>query len=205
MALHLWLQFGYGFESCDENGPRNIKNTHLAKQRPVSFPNFLLVGSQDSVLKVPKRGQFHAAIRVTPTRLRAQSAQGALGRRTVLRWNFYDAEALAKALGRNMPLSSWGHFQYEREKCRKYKYTLARNIICVKIVFGINFLEKCMSVTQTYFFWNEFPENNLLYTYLLVTQRIRWKCLGIISWGVSLQLLKGMFVEFISQQVPAGV
>ena len=30
------------------------------------FPPLLLVGSQESVLKVPKRGQFHAAIRVKP-------------------------------------------------------------------------------------------------------------------------------------------
>ena len=29
------LRFGYGFESCDANGPRNVKNTNLAKQRPI--------------------------------------------------------------------------------------------------------------------------------------------------------------------------
>ena len=50
------LQFGYGFESCDANGPRNVKSTNLAKQRPVFPP----VGNQESVLKVPKRGQFHS-------------------------------------------------------------------------------------------------------------------------------------------------
>ena len=33
--------------------------------RPVFLPPLLLVGSKELVLKVPKRGQFHAAIRVT--------------------------------------------------------------------------------------------------------------------------------------------
>ena len=31
------LRFGYGFESCDANGPRNVKNTNLAKHRPIFF------------------------------------------------------------------------------------------------------------------------------------------------------------------------
>ena len=35
------------------------------------FSPLLLVGSQESVSKVPKRGQFHAAIRVTTKKLRA--------------------------------------------------------------------------------------------------------------------------------------
>ena len=59
------LRFGYGFESCDANGPRNVKNPYLAKHRPVFLPPLLLVGSKELVLKVHKRGQFHAAIRVT--------------------------------------------------------------------------------------------------------------------------------------------
>ena len=59
------LQFGYRFESYDANGLRNVKNTNLAKPRPVFLPPLLLVGIKESVLKVPKRGQFHAAIRVT--------------------------------------------------------------------------------------------------------------------------------------------
>ena len=81
------LRFGYGFESCDANGPRNVKNTYLAKHRPVFLPPLLLVGSKDLVLKVPKRGQFHAAIRVT--RKRCDScAQVALGTRKVSRRNF---------------------------------------------------------------------------------------------------------------------
>ena len=81
------LRFGYGFESCDANGPRNGKNTYLAKHRPVFLPPLLLVGSKELVLKVPKRGQFHAAIRVT--RKRCDScAQVALGTRKVSRRNF---------------------------------------------------------------------------------------------------------------------
>ena len=58
------LRFGYGFESRDANGPRNVKNTYLAKHRPVSLPPLLLIGSKELVLKAPKRGQFDA-IRVT--------------------------------------------------------------------------------------------------------------------------------------------
>ena len=81
------LRFGYGFESCGANGPRNVKNTYLAKHRPVFLPPLLLVGSKQLVLKVPKRGQFHAAIRVT--RKRCDScAQVALGTRKVSRRNF---------------------------------------------------------------------------------------------------------------------
>ena len=60
----LFVRFGYGFESCDANGLRNVKNTNLAKHRPVFLPPLLLVGGKNLVLKVPKRGQFHAAIRV---------------------------------------------------------------------------------------------------------------------------------------------
>ena len=81
------LRFGYGFESCDANGPRNVKNTNIAKHRPIFLPPLLLVGSKELVLKVPKRGPFHAAIRVT--RKRCDScAQVALGTRTVSRRNF---------------------------------------------------------------------------------------------------------------------
>ena len=39
------LRFGYGFESCDANGPRNVKNINLAKHRPVYLASLLLVGS----------------------------------------------------------------------------------------------------------------------------------------------------------------
>ena len=81
------LRCGYGFESCDANGPRNVKNTNIAKHRPIFLPPLLLVGSKDLVLKVPKRAQFHAAIRVT--RKRCDScAQVAQGTRSVSRRNF---------------------------------------------------------------------------------------------------------------------
>ena len=80
------LRFGYGFESCDANGPRNFKNTNIAKHRPIFLPPLLLVCSKELVLKVPKRGQFHAAIRAT--RKRCDScAQVALGTRTVSQRN----------------------------------------------------------------------------------------------------------------------
>ena len=81
------LRCGYGFESCDANGPRNVKNTNIAKHRPIFLPPLLLVGSKELVLKVPIRGQFHTAIRVT--RKRCDScAQAAQGTRTVSRRNF---------------------------------------------------------------------------------------------------------------------
>ena len=85
MALYraMRLRFGYGFESCDANGPRNVKNTNLAKHRAVFiFLAILPVGSKESVLKVPKRGQFHAAIRVTTKRCDS-CPQGTLGIRTI--------------------------------------------------------------------------------------------------------------------------
>ena len=41
------LRFGYGFESCDANAPRHVKNTDLAKQKPVCFTPFLPVGGQE--------------------------------------------------------------------------------------------------------------------------------------------------------------
>ena len=81
------LRCGYGFESCDANGPRNVKNTNITKCRPIFLPPVLLVGSKELVLKVPKRGHFHVAIRVT--RKRCDScAQVAQGTQTVSRRNF---------------------------------------------------------------------------------------------------------------------
>ena len=50
------------------------------------FSPLLLVDCQESVLKVPKRVQFHAAIRVTP-KCCDSFAQGALGRQTAPRRN----------------------------------------------------------------------------------------------------------------------
>ena len=53
--------------------------------------------SPRSVLKVPKRGQFHAAIRVTPKRCDScVHWQVTLGKRTVSRRNLCNAEWLAK-------------------------------------------------------------------------------------------------------------
>ena len=52
------LRFGYGFESCDANGPRNVKNTNIAKHRPIFLPPLLLVASKELVLKGPKQWQF---------------------------------------------------------------------------------------------------------------------------------------------------
>ena len=48
------LRFGYGFEStCDANGPRNVRNTNVAKHRCIFFPPLLLVG-KELVLNVQK-------------------------------------------------------------------------------------------------------------------------------------------------------
>ena len=90
----LRLRLGDGFESCYANGLRNVKNANPAKQRPVFSP-LLPVGCQELVLKVPKQGQFHAAIRATTKRCDS-CGQGALGRRTLLWRNFCDTESLAK-------------------------------------------------------------------------------------------------------------
>ena len=90
----LRLRFGYGFESGDANGPRNVKTETLRNKAPSILP-LLLVDSQESVLKAPPRQQFHAAIHVTPKRCDS-CAQGALGRQTVSRRNFCNSESLAK-------------------------------------------------------------------------------------------------------------
>ena len=65
-------------------GLRNVKNQNLANQRPF-FP-FLAVGSHGIGLEVPKRAQFHAAIRVAPKHCDS-CVQGALQR------NLRDAES----------------------------------------------------------------------------------------------------------------
>ena len=54
----------------------------------------------ESVLSVPKRGQFHAAIRVTIKRCDS-CAQEALGSLTVSQQNFCDAGSLVKRYGEN--------------------------------------------------------------------------------------------------------
>ena len=60
------LRFGYGFESCDANGPQNVKNLRPCEKelKPV-FSTLLPVGSQKIGSNAYKRGQFHAAIRAT--------------------------------------------------------------------------------------------------------------------------------------------
>ena len=80
-----WLciaRFGCDSDRDSNRALRTVRDnfkTHTspAKQRPVCFPHFSLL-----VLKVPKRGQFHAVIRVTTKRCDL-CAQRALGRRTV--------------------------------------------------------------------------------------------------------------------------
>ena len=59
------MRCGYGFESCDANCPRNVKNTNIAKHRPIFLPPLLLVSSKELVLKVPKRGQFDSCDKKT--------------------------------------------------------------------------------------------------------------------------------------------
>ena len=79
------------------------KTQTLRNTGRVFLPPLFLVGSKELVLKVPKRGQFHAAIRVTIGDVAIRVPKGALGRRTVSRRNFCDAELLAKRMRRNMP------------------------------------------------------------------------------------------------------
>ena len=52
------LRFGYGFESCDANGPRNVKNTNLAKHRPICFPHFSLLAVRNRSWKCLNEGNF---------------------------------------------------------------------------------------------------------------------------------------------------
>ena len=99
------LRFGHGFESRDAKGPRNVKITNPAKQRP-TFSPLLPVGSQESVLKVPKRRQFHAAIRVTTKRCDSY----AQGPRSTRETDGIAAKLLrygiaSEALQRSLPLS----------------------------------------------------------------------------------------------------
>ena len=91
---------------------RNVKNTNIAKHRPIFLPPILLVGSEDLVLKVPKRGQFHAAIRVT--RKRCDScAQVALLAPDGIAAKLLRCGIASEALRRNMPLS-FGCFQFQQ-------------------------------------------------------------------------------------------
>ena len=91
---HCIVRFGCDLDTDSNRAMRAARETSNTKTlRNKSSPC-----GQESVLKVPKRGQFRAAIRVTPKRCDA-CAQGALGRRTVSWRNFCDAESLAKRYG----------------------------------------------------------------------------------------------------------
>ena len=91
---HCIVRFGY--VRCQR--PAKRQKHKPCETEACFFPPLLPVGSQESVLKVPKRRQFHAAIRVTSERCDS-CAHGALGRQTVSRRNFCDAESLAKRYG----------------------------------------------------------------------------------------------------------
>ena len=69
MYRAMQLRFGYGFASRDANIPRSVKKPKPCATTPICYPTSP-VGSQQAVLKVPKRGQFHAgtAIHATPKR-----------------------------------------------------------------------------------------------------------------------------------------
>ena len=82
-----------GIVSCDSAAIRIMRCQRPAKRQKhkpcetkALLPLLLSVGSSESVLKVPKRGQFHDAIRVTTKRCDS-CAQGAPGRRPVSRRN----------------------------------------------------------------------------------------------------------------------
>ena len=67
MALHraIQLRFGYGFEIVRCQRPAKRQKHKPCETQARSLPPLFLVGSKELVLKVPKRGQIHAAIRVT--------------------------------------------------------------------------------------------------------------------------------------------
>ena len=64
------LRFGYGFESCDPRTARETSKIKTRRNKGPLFPPLLPVGGQESVLKVPKRVPFHAAVRVTTNAIR---------------------------------------------------------------------------------------------------------------------------------------
>ena len=92
ISRHLWQRkteknFTSALLQGSCSGETSKTHANIAKRRPIFLPPLLLVGSKELVLKVPKRGQFHAAIRVS--RRRCDScAQVAPGTRTVSRRNF---------------------------------------------------------------------------------------------------------------------
>ena len=97
------LRFGYGFESCDANSPRNVKNTNLAKHRPAFIPPLLLVGSKESVLRVPKRGQISSCDSCDNLTLRFVWPRSTTERDSIAA-KLLRCGIASEALRRNMPL-----------------------------------------------------------------------------------------------------
>ena len=52
------LRFGYGFELCDANGPRDVKNTNLAKHRAIFSSPFSLLAVRNRSSKCLNEGNF---------------------------------------------------------------------------------------------------------------------------------------------------
>ena len=52
------LRFGYGFESCDANGLRNVKNTNLWNTGPLVFTHFSLLVVRNWSWKCRNEGNF---------------------------------------------------------------------------------------------------------------------------------------------------
>ena len=116
----MWLRFGYGFESCDANGPRNVKNTNLAKHRPVFLPHFSLLVVRNRSWEFLNEGnftlrfvwRFDAAIRVPKEHRERDGIAEKLLRRGIA----------SEALRRNMPLSSgWSMTRSLPEKMNRSK------------------------------------------------------------------------------------
>ena len=108
----------------NERPAKHQEHKSCEAKAPV-FPPPVLVGSQESVLKVPKQGQFHAAIRVTP-KLCDSCAQGEILRRTVSRRIFLRCGIASEVLRRNMPLS--------RSELDEFKFVFVylafRHVLC---------------------------------------------------------------------------
>ena len=88
---------------CQRQMKREKHNPCETKAR--FFPPLLPVGSQEWVSKVPKRGQFHLAIRVTPKRCNS-CAQGGTRETNGSATKLLRCGIASEALQRNMPLRS---------------------------------------------------------------------------------------------------
>ena len=99
VALYPIVRFDCGSDADSNRAMRTARETLKTQTYETkTLLSLLLDGSQESVLKVPKRGQCHAAIRVT-TPCCDSCAQGAIASRMVPQRNFCDAESLAKRYG----------------------------------------------------------------------------------------------------------